>query len=55
MNYILARTASGRPSLMHKLGTANRTLCGLDITLWSRAYLATPISQILCKKCGGHS
>lgn len=50
--FIIARTASGRPSLQHALsGDHVTTRCGLDTTLWSRAYQAMPISQVVCKKC----
>ena len=52
MTYVLARTAGGRPALQHKTDDHDVTLCGLDITGWSRAYTRTPIKEILCKKCG---
>uniref|UniRef100_A0AAU6R6H5 Head-to-tail stopper n=1 Tax=Micrococcus phage Kurnik TaxID=3092208 RepID=A0AAU6R6H5_9CAUD len=51
---IIARSRTGRPTLQHKLTEAygDETVCGLDVTLWSRAYTTTPIPQIICKKCG---
>ena len=49
--YALARSATGRPTLQHRTTDMNTTLCGLDMTSWSRAYQATPIREILCKKC----
>lgn len=52
--FILARTAHGRPSLQHVLveDFSDETRCGLDVSQWSRAYQATAIKEILCKKCG---
>lgn len=50
--YALARSATGRPTLQHRTTDMNTTLCGLDMTSWSRAYQAVPIREILCKKCG---
>lgn len=54
MTFILARTGSGRPSLQHVLDLEDldRSSCGLDISIWSRAYMRDAIPQILCKKCG---
>lgn len=51
MMYALARSASGRPTLQHRTNDMNRTLCGLDMRGWSRAYQGYPIKEILCKKC----
>lgn len=51
MMYLLARTAHGRPALQHKTEDFTMTLCGLDTSAWSRAYLGKAIPQILCKKC----
>lgn len=55
--FILARTAKGRPTLMHQLEEdfGDVTSCGLDVTQWSRAYKAYPIKEILRKKCGRKS
>ncbi len=50
--YVLARTGSGRPSLQHVTEDMDSTRCGMQISLWSRAYQSTPIKEILCKKCG---
>jgi hypothetical protein len=54
MKFVIARTARDRPSLMHKLSEEYEylTSCGVDVTGWSRAYLAEPIPEVLCKRCG---
>lgn len=54
MEYLLARAANGRPTLMHRINPSwpYTTMCGLNFTYWSRAYMKSPITQILCKKCG---
>ena len=53
--YIIARTASKRPSLQHRLvlgeDGAHITSCGLDVSMWSRAYQNKPIPQVLCVRC----
>lgn len=51
--WILARTAKGRPTLMHQLveDYGDKTSCGTDVTSWSRAYRASPIKEIACIKC----
>lgn len=49
--FTIARTANGRPSLMHLVAENNWTACGIDINGWSRAYIKSAIPQILCKKC----
>lgn len=51
--FVVARTAKGRPTLMHALyeGSHTLTLCGVSIIGWSRAYFHQPIPQILCKTC----
>lgn len=51
MIYLLARTAHGRPALQHKTEDFTMTLCGLDTSTWSKAYLGKPIPEILCRKC----
>jgi hypothetical protein len=51
MAFVVARTAGGRPSLMHETTDLDVTTCGLDISKWSRAYRAHPIKEILCRKC----
>jgi hypothetical protein len=55
--YVIARTASGRPTLQHKLrdGTGSYTGCGHEITGWSRAYMNNRIEQILCLQPGCRS
>ena len=37
--------------LQHRLGVGQFTLCGIPIALWSRAYQARSIPEILCKRC----
>lgn len=51
--WVIARTATGRPTLMHQLEEdyGDRSSCGLDVTQWSRAYKAEPIKEIACIKC----
>lgn len=48
--YVIARTGSSRPSLMHLLppGVGSVTACGIDVSNWSRAYTNQPIEQVLC-------
>lgn len=52
--FVIARTTSKRPSLQHILhpDDPDYTLCGLNISLWSRAYQRSVISAVLCMKCG---
>lgn len=50
--YILARTGRGRPTLQHCLADDGfHTVCGLDVSFWSRAYQSKPIPEIVCRKC----
>ncbi|WIC89616.1 hypothetical protein SEA_GARDENB_58 [Microbacterium phage GardenB] len=50
--YILARTGRGRPTLQHALADDGvHSVCGLDVSLWSRAYQSKPIREIVCRKC----
>lgn len=51
MPYVVARTASKRPSLQHYTPDHDRTACGMDITVWSRAYMQVEIKEIFCMKC----
>ncbi|AUX83207.1 hypothetical protein SEA_REDFIELD_57 [Microbacterium phage Redfield] len=52
MTFILARTGKGRPTLQHALADDGvHTVCGLDVTAWSRAYQKHPITEIVCRKC----
>jgi hypothetical protein len=55
--YVIARTAKGRPTLMHKVyhSDSGFTVCGQVLWAWSRAYFPAPIPQVLCKKCAAHS
>lgn len=57
--FVMARTWRGRPTLMHQLldGSASYTLCGRDMSGWSRQFLnrrqAAPLIDLLCcKRCG---
>ena len=51
--YFIARTKSGRPSLMHRLnsGHTEMTVCGHWADGWAKAYRQVPIQEVLCKKC----
>lgn len=53
MRFMVARTGSGRPSLMHAVHIydISTTACGLDASRWSRFYVARAIPQVLCKRC----
>lgn len=53
LKYVIARTASHRPSLMHRVEPSDlsQTLCGLDMTGWSREYLAAPLDTMVCWRC----
>jgi DNA invertase Pin-like site-specific DNA recombinase len=51
--YVVARTGNGRPALQHVVSAVGNsdTLCGYDMSDWSRFYMATQLSILLCKKC----
>jgi hypothetical protein len=50
--FVVARAYNGHPTLQHKMSDdGTTTLCGRDVTMWSRAYQGNPIPQIYCKKC----
>lgn len=55
--YVIARSASGRATTMHKMkdGQTALTDCGNDTSPWSRVYLseeqAAPIKGIMCGHC----
>jgi len=53
--FVIARTAKRRPTLMHILSAnhSGHTICGVDISPWSRAYFEEPIPQVLCQRCSG--
>lgn len=53
MRFMVARTGSGRPSLMHAIhiDDFSTTTCGLDVSRWSRFYVERAIPQVLCKRC----
>lgn len=49
--YVIARTAAKRPTLMHKVVSATHAACGVRIDTWSRAYFNVAIPQLLCRNC----
>jgi hypothetical protein len=50
--YVAARNASGRPTLMHRIGEQfNTTICGYDMAGWSRVFFNESIDILLCKRC----
>lgn len=53
MLWFMARTASKRPSLIHKIDTERYgyTVCGLEVTRWSRVYIETPFPEVQCMRC----
>ena len=55
--FVIARNASGRPCLQHKLvdGQTERTACGRDLSNWSRELIRQRLDAILClsKACRG--
>lgn len=53
-SFVAARNLSGRPTLMHRVeygGTGQYTLCGYDMSSWSRAFFAKPVDILLCLRC----
>jgi hypothetical protein len=50
--YVAARS-HGRPVLIHKVKHTDvgSTLCGLDLTGWSREYLYSPLDVLYCLRC----
>lgn len=51
--YVVARNASGRATLEHKLVEGfQRTGCGTDISAWSCYYTHVRIEAILCLRRG---
>lgn len=51
--FTIGRSPRGRASLMHELDP-NRgrvTLCGVDVSMGSRAWLETAIEEVLCMRC----
>jgi hypothetical protein len=55
--YVIARSASGRATAMHKMRDGQNALtdCGNDTSPWSRIYLtaeeARPMLPIMCGNC----
>lgn len=52
--FLIARTAGGRPTLMHRvsLDDPGYTACGWPLAGWSCAFQAVLIRQLLCRRCG---
>ena len=53
MCYVVARTGNNRPALQHIVNYVgdNSTICGYGMIGWTRFYMATQLSVLLCKKC----
>ena len=50
--WVIARNAHKRPTLCHRLNaTGLLTVCGQDVSPWSRSYLSEPITSVTCKRC----
>lgn len=51
--FVVARTHAGRPTLQHRLvdEQTHYTLCGVDVSPWSRHYMSTQIREIICLRC----
>jgi len=52
--YVIARNASGRPTVQHRLNDRDntRTGCGYDMSPWSRAYMNVKYKAVFCKLKG---
>jgi len=48
--YFFGRTASGRPTLQHILGSDSKTYCGIDVSNWTKVF-EPKIPLIFCKNC----
>lgn len=53
MKYVIARSQAKRPTLQHGVSSyrSEVTLCGYEITGWSRSFSDAPIPAVLCMKC----
>lgn len=51
--YVMARTAKKRPTLQHVVRNPGMTLtvCGTDISSWSRVWQRKQIPILLCRRC----
>jgi hypothetical protein len=51
--YVIARNAGDRPTLQHAVTSyrSRVTLCGWDISMWTRSFSETPMTIMLCKRC----
>jgi len=51
--YVVARNAGDRPALQHIVAQVgdDLTLCGVLMSTWSRFYMSTKLSVLLCKRC----
>lgn len=53
---VIARNASGRPTLQHFLLPSGMTACGLDSRIWPRrAYPKNVIKELYCMRCAAVS
>jgi hypothetical protein len=53
-NFVAARNAGGRPTLMHRVQVGrnkSHTLCGTSMIGWTRVYFEEPIEILLCLRC----
>jgi hypothetical protein len=51
--YVAARGPRGGALLIHLVRgrRTHKTVCGRDLTGWSREYVASPIPILFCKAC----
>lgn len=54
--FVIARNASGRPTLQHWMMPSGMTACGLDTRRWPRrAYPRNNIAELYCMRCAAVS
>jgi hypothetical protein len=53
MKYVIARNASGRPTLQHAVRDTETTMCGYYIGEWTRFWSNQRMTQMFCKRCKG--
>jgi len=53
MCYVVARTANNRAALQHVVQEVGNsyTICGYAMDGWTRWYMTTQLSVLLCKRC----
>lgn len=51
--YFVARGLNNQPTLMHRttLPFGTETICGMDVSQWSRAWLERVLTPVYCLKC----